>query len=165
MDKKQAELLEQLRKLGWRINASPARRALPGAVTDRYPWMPTDYRALVEEMAMVCSPDEKAWFLTEADFAGTSGSAYAWNEWEQQSLEAAGSDEAWKAAIVSFWDNHLSILFSTRSGYAFFALEKDGLGVVYGEEPEYEETTPIAGSLTEFLRMVVDKHPQLARFL
>jgi hypothetical protein len=87
-------------------------------------------------MAMVCSPDEKAWLLTEADFAGTSGSAYAWNEWEQQSLEAAGSDEAWKATIVSFWDDHLSILFSTRSGYAFFALEKDGLGVVYGEKPE-----------------------------
>ncbi len=165
MDKKQAELLDQLRKLGWRVETSPARRSLPSAITERYPWMPDDYRSLVEEMAMICSPDDQSWFLTEADFAGTSESAYAWNEWEQQSLEAAGLDMAWKAAIGKFWDDHLSILFSTKSGYAFFALEKDGLGVVYGEEPEYEETTPIAESLTEFVRMIVAKDPRLARFL
>jgi hypothetical protein len=67
MDKKQAELLDQLRRLGWRVDASPARRSLPDAVTARFPWMPADYRALVEEMAMICSPDEKAWFLTTTD--------------------------------------------------------------------------------------------------
>jgi hypothetical protein len=165
MDKTQAELLDRLGQMGWRVEKSPARRPLPGAIGKRYPWMPANYRALVEEMAIICGPDEKSWFLTEADFSGSAGSAYAWNEWERQSLDAAGSDKALKAAIVSFWDSHLSILFSTKSGYAFFALQKDGLGVVHGEEPEYEETTLIARSLTGFLRLLVDQDPRLARFI
>jgi hypothetical protein len=165
MDHEPTQFLEDLRKAGWRIELLPRRRSLPEPILRRYPWMPEDYRALAESCALVCSPDEKAWLLTEPDFAGTSASDYAWNEWEHQSLEAAGPDEAWKAKIVEFWDDHLPILLSVKSGYAYFAIEKRSLGIVCGEEPEYEEVTPIAPSLAACLRLVAVKDPSLSRFI
>lgn len=165
MNCKFAELLDQLRKLGWRVQPASRRRRLCDDIGKRYPWLPGEFRDMAEEMSLICSPDETAWILTEADFAGRSGSAFVWNECEQQSLESAGSDQEMKTAIVEFWDNHLPVLFATKSGYAYFALAKDDLAVVCGEEPEYEETTPIAPSLTAFLQMIVDRDPRLARVL
>jgi hypothetical protein len=165
MTKEHMAFLSELRQSGWRVDLLSQRATLPTEVTARYPWIPTGYRDLVEEAALIASPDDKSWFLTQPDFAGTSGSAYAWNEWEIQSLDAAGSDDAWKAQIVQFWDSHLPILVSTKSGYAYFAIEKDEGRIVYGEEPEYEETVEIAPSLEAFMQLVAGKDARLSRYL
>jgi Uma2 family endonuclease len=55
--------------------------------------------------------DETAWFLCENDFNGVSDSAYRWNEFETQSLEAAEGDELWKTQILDFWRYHFPICF------------------------------------------------------
>ena len=69
-------------------------------------------------------PDETGWFLCIDDFNGTSDSAYTWNEFEQISLQAAedSHDEEWKRSIIQFWDDHLPIFLSVRSGYAYYAI-------------------------------------------
>jgi hypothetical protein len=127
--------------------------------------MPAGYRNLVEETGAACSADDKAWLLTVADFLGISDSACVWNEWERQSLDAADSDEKWKGKIREFWDNHLPVLMSLKSGYAYFAIEKTTLHVVCGEEPEYEETLPIASSVAELLDLLANSSPKLARWV
>jgi hypothetical protein len=85
-----------------------APRSLPSELTARYPWMPPDVRELAETARNACGPDEKAWFLTVLDYSNESGSAFAWNEWEQQSLDAAEAAE--KAVITNFWNEYLPIL-------------------------------------------------------
>ncbi len=51
---------------------------------------------------------------------------------------------------------------SVKDGYAYYALDLGTFQVVRGEEPEYEETAPIAGSLLELLRLLASGDPRLA---
>jgi hypothetical protein len=119
---------------------------------------------MIEEASIVRSPDERAWLLTSADFHGNE-SAYAWNEWEKQSLEAADTDEEWRNSIVQFWDGHFPVLMSVKSGYAYWALEHRNCAVVCGEEPEYEEPSPLARSGDEMLELLVRRDPRIDRWV
>lgn len=126
--------------------------------------MPPEYRELVETLGLVSSSDPKAWLVTSCIFSGNV-SAYAWNEWEQQSLEAAGEDEGLARSIRAFWDRHLPILMSVKSGYAHFSLDMETLRVVQGEEPECEDASPLASSIDEVLQMIFRRDPRLARWV
>jgi len=108
---------------------------------------------------MCINPDETCWFLCGDDFNGSSDSAYCWNEIESQSIEIAEGYPEWKAEIKEFWDKHLPIMLSVKSGYAYFAVNLfDNFGaVVYGIEPEYEETEKIANSFDDFLLRILTK--------
>src|SRR5437868_4112791 len=141
--------LKDLAQIDWRIERLPAPKALPDEITVRYPWLPETYRKLIEEAKSVVSPSDKAWLLTVCDYSNTSDGAYAWNEWERQSLDAAADDEQWQRRIREFWDAHLPIVMSVKSGYSYFAIEYPSLKIVAGNEPEYEETIEIAGSIIE----------------
>jgi hypothetical protein len=110
MNSNHHDLLNTLRASGWRIELFERRQPLPAEIVDRYPWMPPDYRAFAEETKIACSADEKAWLLTALDFTGQSDSAFGWNEWERQSLEAAGDSGAAKRQVELFWRSHLPIL-------------------------------------------------------
>jgi hypothetical protein len=161
-----AESLEGLRRLGWRIERPLESRSLPREVLIRYPWFPTDYREFVEETKTLASPDDKAWLLTASDFSlNSSDTAYAWNEWELQSLAAANDDEEWCAKIREFWDAHLPVLMSVKSGYAYLAIDKASLNIVAGEEPEYEDTAQIATSIEELFALIVNQDPRLKRWI
>jgi hypothetical protein len=46
---------------------------------------------------------------------GAIGFAVRWDEWERQSLDAAGEDDEWRARIRSFWDTHFPILLSVKT--------------------------------------------------
>jgi hypothetical protein len=126
--------------------------------------MPPEHRELVESLGLVSSADQKAWLVTGCIFSGDV-SAYAWNEWEQQSLEAAGADEGLARTIRAFWDRHLPILMSVKSGYAHFSLDLETLRVVQGEEPEYEATSPLASSIDEVLELILRRDPRVARWV
>ena len=159
--------LGTLRAAGWRIErvADGQRHSLSAEITRRYPWMPPEFREFVELTNAVVSADEKAWLLTAADFAGDSDAAFAWNEWERQSLEATDGDPALAERIRLFWDEHLPILTSVKSGYAYFAIERTTLRVVCGEEPEYEDPSPLASSFAELLRLLAVHDAKLNRWI
>jgi hypothetical protein len=150
MDSKLTLTLSELKSKGWTVRLREANLSLPAFVQQRYPWLPRDVESLFCETELVCDATAKLWFLSSADFRGESDAAYAWNEWELQSLEAADSDSDWTSSIRGFWDEHLPVALSTVDGSSYYAVRRDG-SIVYGREPEFEEPEVYASSLTEFL--------------
>ena len=90
--------------------------------------------------------NQTEWFLCEADFAGTSGSAFRWDEWEQMSLQAAGDDAQFAAKVRAFWDEQLPFMLSVRDGYAYYAIRTSANGfgrIIGGREPEFEDASVV----------------------
>jgi hypothetical protein len=101
--------------------------------------------------------DEQAWFLTAADFAGDSGSAFAWHEWERLECDGADADE--KARSHAFWSTHLPILQAVEGDYAYLAVRVDPASaqhgaVVRGQAPEFQETSTISPSFEALLKAI-----------
>ncbi len=158
-------MIQRLQAAGWRIAIAGQQRALADHFKRRYSWAPTDFTDFAVAVDLAVSADEKSWILTSADFSGESEAAFAWNEWEKLSLEGAEGDQARQQRIRSFWDDHLSIVLSLKNGYAFFAIERATLHVVVGEEPEFEETTPLCSSFTELVDLISARSPQLGLWI
>lgn len=165
MNRAYSDALDQLAQGGWSVERLSQREPLPAEVAKRYPRLPPDFVEFIEECGLVASPSDTAWLVTTRVVAGQADVAYAWNEWEVQSLEAAEGDVDWKESITRFWDRHFPVLMSVKNGYAYFALDLETFQVVQGEEPEYEETTPIAGSLEELFQMLASGDPKLSRWV
>ena len=140
------------------------REPLIADVAKRYPRLPADYKQFIEERGLIASPRDTAWLVTTRVIAGQADVAYAWNEWEVQSLDAANGDVDRKR-ITQFWDRHFPVLMSVKNGYAYCALDLETFQVVQGEEPEYEETTLVAGALQELFQMLADGDAKLARWV
>ena len=161
------QALERLANAGWSVEFQPERRSIRAEVLRRYEWMPLELLDFFCEVKQVCSPDERAWFLTGENFNESDGFAFAWNEWERLSLDAAqeDDDEAWAQEIREFWDGRLPIFTSVKSGYAYFAMDKTSREVVQGEEPVFEESSRIAGSFAELLGMLAEEGGQFERWV
>jgi hypothetical protein len=166
LDRLMSDLLRALRGLranGWVITELETRASLPAEIRARYGWLPDDALRLVESIESAVRKDEKTWMQTERDFAGTSESAFSWNEWEKQSLDA--TDDATEAAkIVAFWSDHFPLFMSVRDGYAYLAVEKGTLRVVEGDEPEFEEARVVAHTVLEMLERMARPGPSGSRW-
>ncbi len=158
-------ILEELQRRGWGVRFRAVPAPIPEVVELRYGWIPLDLRSFVEEVETVVSPDDRAWLIASADLSADNDSAFQWNQWEIDSLVAAGSDSRLKRTIRTFWDQHFPLMNSVKSGYAYFALHEQSLTVVRGEEPEYEYTTTVAGSFTGFLELLRSSDRGLARWI
>jgi len=84
---------------------------------------------------------------------------FAFDAFERMSMEAAADDALAQAHVEGFWRMHVPLLLSVCGSYQHFALvlagERRG-AVVYGCEPEFEETETVAESLPAFLQRLVD---------
>ena len=105
--------------------------------------------------------DEAVWLLGARHYRQDSEYAFAWNEWERLSLEAADGDPAWQERIRAFWDRHLPIANSVRTGYAYVAFSLDEACFVVGREPEFEETRRVAGGLDELHTLLAEPASEL----
>jgi hypothetical protein len=157
--------LNQLRDGGWRVNLCALPRELPWDIKNRFAWIPEEIEEFASELETAVSSDATIWLLGAADFYGSSQSAYRWNDWEQMSLDAAEGNATLTTSIRFFWNNHFPIAISVKSGYAYFAVRKADFGVVCGEEPEFDETSPIASSFSEFINLLAKRDPKLARWM
>lgn len=146
---------DRLAARGWRLVQHVPPDGWSEVIATRYPWVPPDIRDAMVELKEVVSPDETCWLLTSNDYSGRSESAFVWNEWERQSIEAAGDDLEWVEQIKSFWDQHLPIALSVKDGYAYHALREDG-SIVSGREPEFEETSPTAPTYLAFINLLAE---------
>jgi len=146
-----------LARAGWKVRAGDDSFGRPGVLASRYPAPPPSWVDFVDGLVECVNPDDTAWFLTRADYAGTSGAAFAWDVCEQLSLESAdGTDD--EPAVRRFWDRHLPIFLSVGGDYGYLALVVIGTGasaafgpVVQGFAPDWEGTTEIAPSFEAFL--------------
>jgi hypothetical protein len=123
----------------------------------RYPAIPGEYMEFLTHVGSCMANDETVWFLCEDDYNQTTDSAFQWNDFEVQSLEAAGTDEHLKSHIMTFWDQHLPIALSVKSQYAFLCIlltRQDYGAIALGHEPEYEEVEIICGSFGELTALI-----------
>lgn len=139
---------------GWNIQRRQNTDAsLPDDIVSRYPSISQEYIEFLKLANTCIAPDHSSWFLCLDDYNGVSDSAYDWNEIEKLCLAEAQNDEDWKQEITEFWDRHLPIYFSVKSGYAYYALNtSDETGsIMYGYEPEFEEVDIVTTSFFGFL--------------
>jgi hypothetical protein len=154
-----SQFVQSLGAAGWKIIVR--QQPMPQLNVDfrlRYPTIPVDYAEFLSNVAFCANKDETAWFLCEDDFNRIGSSAFRWDEFEAQSLEAAGSDEQWRSQIRDFWNWHLPIALSLKSDYAFLcmALSEDDYGAIaYGYEPEYESVQKLCDNFSELLNLLV----------
>lgn len=153
-------LLANLERAGWSVvRKSAPDLSLNDGFHSRYADIPTDYLLFLRLVESCVNPDKTAWFLTEADYNGASDTAFAWNEFEAQSLDAAEGDSELMNEIRRFWDGHLPIMLSVKSGYAFLAIvvAGDDRGrIVHGVEPEYEDATHVVDSFPALMEHLVE---------
>ena len=144
---------DDLRKLGFFVELLPQASPLPDAVLQRYPNIPDDYLAFISRLRSCHSPTDTTWLLAPADYQTHTKAAFAWNEFEQLSLEAACRPEETQA-IQAFWQCHCPIILSVQPHYAYFAIDlhphRHG-NIVFGCEPEFETTTVIAADFAAFI--------------
>jgi hypothetical protein len=149
--------IDTLIRLGWKARASDMPTPLPAAIDKRYPDIPSPVRAFLEHIEECARGGEQVWFLTPADYAGTSGSGFAWNEWE--TVESEDADTAEAADIGAFWNAHLPILLSVQGDYTYLAVCVDKSSanygcVVQGYAPEFRETSTLCRSFEEILEQI-----------
>jgi hypothetical protein len=154
-----------LKRAGWTVKLHREAHALPVEVKARYAWLPEDVERFLGGVEAIVSPEEKAWLLGYSDYAGSSSSAFAWDEFERLSLNAADQDLEWVSRIRQFWDFHFPVMLSVKSGYAYFAIRRPDLCIVGGEEPEFEEAKSVAASFHQFLNLLAHKEEKLARWV
>jgi hypothetical protein len=141
--------IDTLGRLGWTVKISAAPMPLPAAIDKRYPDIPSSVRSFLEHIEECARGGEQVWFLTSGDYAGTSGSGFAWNEWETLESEDADTDTA--ADIRAFWNAHLPILLSVEGDYCYLAVYVDKSSasygcIVQGYSPEFRETSTLCRS-------------------
>lgn len=130
-------------------------------IFDRYPNLPKDYLTFLEDLEYCVTKEEKSWFNTIGDFNGTIDNGFRWNEFELMILEDYDEeiDEDAKV-VIEFWNNHIPFLMSCKNYYCYFAicLLTDSYGqIVYGNEPEFEETETVATDFLEFMTKLITK--------
>lgn len=128
---------------------------LNAAFRTRYPLLPADYEDFLHSFSVLANTSDTTWFNSITDFNETyPDSAFKWNEFELQSLEAFDGDSENQEIVRDFWNKHLPIILSVNNGYSFFAIavSDENFGKIYfGEEPEYEEVELVANDFTSFI--------------
>ena len=153
-------VLDALRPAGWHIETADRPLPLPSPLVERYPGVPSSSLfAFLSSLDRCANRDESAWFLTPREFGGRTDSAFRWNEWELLSLDSADDDPEVIRGVHEFWTRHFPFLLSVRDHYSYLAVELDDAvpgAVVFGSEPEFESTQPVAESFESFLSALVD---------
>lgn len=122
------QVLDALVTAGWKVrerapaDALSAAELWPAELRARYTDIPASLTEFLGRIDQCENASETAWFLTAADYAGKSESAWAWNEWEQQELETFADDDAETRAIRDFWSAYLPFYLDVGGDYAYFAV-------------------------------------------
>ena len=149
--------LDHLAARGWAVSRATA----DAGACARLPATTPAHAAFLSLFAQLSNADDTRWFLGAADYAGTAGNAFAWDAFQQLSLDAAMSDDD-RRSVQAFWDRHLPIFLSVDGEYAFLALDRESGRVVHGVEPEFEAVSVVAPSLEDLFEDVMAGRPAAA---
>lgn len=145
--------IDAMQKRKWNITLEQSNE-LPYVILDRYSFIPKDYMDFLYNIKSCSNESNTAFILCNDDFTHQDENRFFYNEFEKISYNAAIGDEEMQKKIKEFWDRHLPICISLKSGYSYYAINLDDLSVVKGEEVEFEETELIAPSFYEFLKIL-----------
>lgn len=153
-----ANLLESLEGRGWKIQRSTSReQLLPPEVSRRYPRVPAELIAFLESLDSGVNADETVWFLCREDFRRTDDQAFRWNEFERMVSEDAAPEA--RQRTRQFWDHHFPFMLCVHSDYDYLAVDLDARSygkIVHGCGPAFEETSVVAPSFAQFLKIFGD---------
>ncbi|WP_417506212.1 hypothetical protein [Microbacterium sp.] len=139
-----------LQESGWMYEPPPSTEdGVPSALHTA----PEPVIRWVSSFSQLSNADETVWFLSRHDYSTGAEDAFAWNEFEQLSIQAATTDDE-LVAVARFWERHLPILLSVRGGYEYLAVRDDG-AVVHGTEPEFEEAVVVFSHFEDLLRYII----------
>ncbi|WP_146115432.1 hypothetical protein [Microbacterium sp. MYb62] len=141
---------KSLQEAGWMYE--PPRSAEEGVPSALHP-APEPVIRWVSSFSLLSDSDESVWFLSRSDYSTGAEGAFAWNEFEQLSAQAATTDDE-AIAVSRFWERHVPILLSVRDGYEYLAVRDDG-AVVHGTEPEFEEAVVVFSDFEDLLRYII----------
>lgn len=148
--------LQVLRSLNWSIQTQGTQFDLPPVLRQRYDWVPDEIKSFVCSIFSASTCDDKTWFVSYVELNDESDSAFRWNQWELDSLEAAAGNRSWQSRISEFWDDHFPFLMSVRNEYKYVAVRKADSFIVGGREPEFEQTVPVSSSFSELFEKIRD---------
>ena len=155
MDERLSAAISGLMALGWRIDVQERPDwSLPEAITQRYGRVPAQLEEFLTFVQRCVSSSDTAWLLCLGNYAGTSGCAFAWNAFETMGLEDSVDGLELLAENEPYWSAHLTVGQAVGSHYTYLALRLNDGAVVFGEEPEFEQSTVVAGSFYELLEML-----------
>lgn len=137
----------------WHLTRRTEACRLPDCITERYQ-VPSAWLDFIPHFSQCSNSTDTKWFLTFEDFI-EKDKAFQWNEFEQQSIEAAGTDSRLRAEITAYWVRHLPIVMCVDGEYAYYAIDTENGNVVFGCEPEYEEPTVIADDFDTFMQKLI----------
>jgi hypothetical protein len=137
-----------LRKRGWIVDVREPPVLRVPKVLRRYPRLPDEFTDMLARFRLVAHSDQARWFTMLEDYDGTSGLAFAWDEWERLELAAVPEE---REAISRFWSRHCPFSTDIRGDYSFLAIDTTSGHVVDGVGPDFEAVTPIASSLLELV--------------
>jgi hypothetical protein len=123
--------------------------------------IPDEYKTFLENIKTCTNSEENIWFLCIDDYSEKSEDAFRWNEFEIISLEAAGNDVELINEIKNYWNKHLPIIFNVKGQYEYYAINVENKKIVYGYEPEFEESEIVANNFGELLDKIVNNKIKL----
>jgi len=147
---KPVDFILALQALGW--VAQPASAVAQSAS------LPVGLRSELQALCVahggLHNAAQTAWFYGLGDYAGLADSAFAWNFFEQLSMEAAPSERE-QQDVRAFWRAHVPFAASVSGDYAYLALREDGT-VVCGVGPEFEASAEqVADALPSFCEQFI----------
>ncbi|WP_149205760.1 hypothetical protein [Flavobacterium johnsoniae] len=151
-----------LKELGWEVELSDSKVSfdlLSEKIKNRISNLPHELKQLMSSVNTLANADDTAWFITNIDLVKENDeNSFAWNEFEQQSLDAS-LNERDKEKIIQFWESHFCFLISVKNGYSHISVVTKGSEegkIVIGFEPEYEEVTILCDDFDEFCKIIIN---------
>ncbi len=151
--------IEWAKKENWNIIQNSVRNQIPEQIVKRYT-IPYDWFNFISNFSSCSNQSDTKWFLTFYDFY-LKKDGFQWNEFELQSLECAENDSELKKNIISYCDKHLPIFMSVDGEYSYYAINTENGNVVFGIEPEHEESDIIAPNFNYFIEKIISNEIKL----
>lgn len=149
-------LIDRLRSQGWLHE--PAIDTTSWPLPARYAAIPDELTHFQQAFGRLERADGRMWFLSARDYSELPDEGFAWNAFEQISIEACEGQPELLATVSAFWTAHLPVFLSVANRYEYVAMCLHGPNAgnyVLGTEPEFEETRRIAASLPEMVDWVL----------
>jgi hypothetical protein len=115
---------------------------------------PNEFFNFITSFSSCTNKEDTIWFMSYQDYIDDDEIPFPWNEFQNQSIDAAMSDDKLLKGIKAYWDFHIPFLMSVENGYSYISIciSPENFGKIFmGREPEYEDSSCIAENFMSFL--------------
>jgi hypothetical protein len=143
------QFVETLSNRGWIREMNPDAQLIEVLPVK----LPHQIEVLCSQYISLRNIDDTVWFYSKLDYNGVSDSEFEWNFFEKNSLECV-VNEIQRASVLNFWEKHIPFCASVIDGYSYIAFRHHDGVIIYGREPEYEDSAKIiANSIEDFFEI------------